>query len=882
MSDKLPQNPYVEQVATLGNKSWYWDGLVWRRYYVFAPGEDPTDPADPSDPEDIELTYMNPEPVPVTVGGIEAGWSFEEKVPLQDMWTMLLYPFQQPRFTQFYIEGQSQSLGFGDYISAHVLFKWNIANPQNVKPNSIKIISGGDVIHDNLPNNGEFSTILPEDIQMPYWGAAYTFRIEALTVNDVPFGKNFTVKWNDEPSLPRFTYFRLDGHSNLVLEEYESTPAEPLFTWAVDDNTHINFNEGFTIKHLPSKIIKSNLEVYQYQSDLDPISGSSAADEIIRISGKDEIGRTFKRDITISWEAFDKPVIEILETDAPRLEEGDALASPTIFSWNILNIHNVEPHTFEIIKKGETDQVWYAAQTDSHHESSSSSQEISHDPIVHNEPYTEVFQLRVIDKKGDVVTKLVSIEWKELNLVTNLVTLNAVPSDAGQVSGGGHYEQNSEVNIQASSEELSQFDKWEVISGGAEINDVDSTHTYFIMPANAVEIHALFIPPITVTTNVFPQNKGRIKAAWQALGGGSFYNNGQAPALYQILFTPEILDSLFLLDKVDVYYDGVYHSEIDLSEYQENTSWGSPSENNQDIHYDLFMISPGVVTLSESAIGVGILEGGGLFKEDNIVNISVSDLDPLYEFIEWQVISGEVTLDNPNSQETFFTMPGTDVEVKAIYKDPYTLTVQRSHSQGTITINGSTGTNNQVKGGQTANVAISNLGSYSFDDWEEVSGLSGQIHGLTTTTISFIMPENNVTIKANLSPPPPQYLYCGAEASNQFTQGPPAFEPVEDYSFIDLDNEEKYTAFEGSENTNHPSETIPNDYFTVDCSPGPSYVIVAFPKNWFSGTVAVQAPGSNFTVDLVEVEERDHNGLTYRILRTGSNFSTEEYIAKLV
>ena len=109
-----------------------------------------------------------------------------------------------------------------------------------------------------------------------------------------------------------------------------------------------------------------------------------------------------------------------------------------------------------------------------------------------------------------------------------------------------------------------------------------------------------------------------------------------------------------------------------------------------------------------------------------------------YHFKEWQVMSGDVTV-----RDDKFTMPGSDVEVKAIFEEDappapaeYTVTVISS-GNGTASASHA----KAVAGTEITLTAAPNAG-YHFKEWQVMSG------GVTVRDDKFTMPNTNVEIKA--------------------------------------------------------------------------------------------------------------------------------------
>ena len=109
-----------------------------------------------------------------------------------------------------------------------------------------------------------------------------------------------------------------------------------------------------------------------------------------------------------------------------------------------------------------------------------------------------------------------------------------------------------------------------------------------------------------------------------------------------------------------------------------------------------------------------------------------------YHFMEWQVISGNVTI-----KDNKFTMPDSNVEVKAIFEEDappvpteFTITVT-SGGNGTASASHA----KAVAGTEIRLTATPKTG-YHFKEWEVISG------GVTIKDDKFLMPNDNVEVKA--------------------------------------------------------------------------------------------------------------------------------------
>jgi hypothetical protein len=150
------------------------------------------------------------EPVPVNHGGLTAGTHINGLNPC-DVLQMILYPYQAPSFTSFYMEGQNTVLEVGDKVTGGVrVFHWSTSNSQNILPNSILIrdLTTNQILASNLDNDGSESVDIGSD-KIKTTAGNYTWRIEGTNTKNQTFSRNYTVEWryrvywgsNPNPSL---------------------------------------------------------------------------------------------------------------------------------------------------------------------------------------------------------------------------------------------------------------------------------------------------------------------------------------------------------------------------------------------------------------------------------------------------------------------------------------------------------------------------------------------------------------------------------------------------------------------------------------------------------------------------------------------------------
>ena len=139
-------------------------------------------------------SYTNFTPVPEDIGGIEAGETFDD-VPLQTMWDKLLYPYQYPTFTNFYMGGQSTVIEVGSAIIGGVRnFQWSTNNAQNIKINTIEISSGSSIYYNNGANDGNQDVDIGSDV-IKTSPSTQTYTIKSENSRDEILSRNYSVRW---------------------------------------------------------------------------------------------------------------------------------------------------------------------------------------------------------------------------------------------------------------------------------------------------------------------------------------------------------------------------------------------------------------------------------------------------------------------------------------------------------------------------------------------------------------------------------------------------------------------------------------------------------------------------------------------------------------
>lgn len=144
---------------------------------------------------DASVSYTNASATPSTIGGISSGSTFSLQT-MQQMWDILLYPYQSPAFSSFTMSGQTTSIEVGVTISGTKTFTWATTNSGNVSTNTILIrdVTNSVDLATSSANDGTESIALPTAIQKTSQ-ATHQWSIRGTNTNAVNFSATFTVSW---------------------------------------------------------------------------------------------------------------------------------------------------------------------------------------------------------------------------------------------------------------------------------------------------------------------------------------------------------------------------------------------------------------------------------------------------------------------------------------------------------------------------------------------------------------------------------------------------------------------------------------------------------------------------------------------------------------
>lgn len=129
-------------------------------------------------------------------------------------------------------------------------------------------------------------------------------------------------------------------------------------------------------------------------------------------------------------------------------------------------------------------------------------------------------------------------------------------------------------------------------------------------------------------------------------------------------------------------------------------------------------------------------------KEGTKVTV-IADRRPGYEFARWEILEGDAELENEKNMTATVTVKGTNVKVKAVYKELHGISIEG----GTFTVNGDTAATAK-RGDAIVATADSAPAGQKFSHWE-VTGVDGLTEEqLKNVPLEFTMPRGEVTLKA--------------------------------------------------------------------------------------------------------------------------------------
>lgn len=306
-----------------------------------------------------------------------------------------------------------------------------------------------------------------------------------------------------------------------------------------------------------------------------------------------------------------------------------------------------------------------------------------------------------------------SLYYPPCNPVSLLLNIEG----AGNITGSGAYTLGESVSITAVPNTGYHFIRWEVRSGNLPFTSTTDLSVSFAMPANAIEIMAIFEKD---QYNLTINNDGNGAALGGGLHGwGDAVNITAQPAAGYRFSHWEVVSGEITVDEP----------------YNAQNSFVMP-QNEVVVKAHFVKIK---YTVTVNAEGNGTVKGGGAYDWGDEVKIS-AEPETGYHFKNWQVKSGDITLSSITDPLVSFTMPANAVEIMAVFeKDRYRVRIEDVLT-GMVQ-------EKMYYWDETVRISQEPPAYYCFSHWEVVQG-GIAIEDPLSAQSAFTMPKNDVVIKA--------------------------------------------------------------------------------------------------------------------------------------
>ena len=252
------------------------------------------------------------------------------------------------------------------------------------------------------------------------------------------------------------------------------------------------------------------------------------------------------------------------------------------------------------------------------------------------------------------------------------------------------------------------FDHWKIVSGDVILDDQRAPETKFTMPETAVEITALYNDLHAITVNNGTAN------VEEAVIGDTVKIKAESREGY-------------VFDHWEVSYGDVAVANKNAEE----TTFTMPDS--------MVVLTAKYKKLQSITLENGKAYAGGeeitTAKKGTEVAIKADDLDGKV-FDHWEIVSGNVTLENANKAKTTFTMPAESISLKAVYNTIHSINTNEFCTADPASA---------IKGTEITVTAETREG-YKFDGWAVSDGV--ELYDEDGLTAKFTMPDNDVTIEA--------------------------------------------------------------------------------------------------------------------------------------
>ena len=217
------------------------------------------------------------------------------------------------------------------------------------------------------------------------------------------------------------------------------------------------------------------------------------------------------------------------------------------------------------------------------------------------------------------------------------------------------------VTINAHANQGFTFSHWDILSGNITFHQTSGAWASFMMPAGDVSLRAVFTQNAIVqphTINISVDNP--------AAGSASANVNTANPGQWVVIDAHENQGFTFS------------HWEIlsgNVSFNQASGTWAQFMMPDGDVSIravlrELFSVN---VSVNNPQSGTAGASGYGMLLGTGREGVSLSaQPSPGFEFSHWEVISGNVVLQNPTLSSTSFLMPASHVSIRAVFREVQT------------------------------------------------------------------------------------------------------------------------------------------------------------------------------------------------------------------
>ena len=252
------------------------------------------------------------------------------------------------------------------------------------------------------------------------------------------------------------------------------------------------------------------------------------------------------------------------------------------------------------------------------------------------------------------------------------------------------------------------FDHWKIESGDVILDNQRAPETKFIMPETAVEITALYNDLHDITVN-----------------------NGTADVEKAVIGETVKITAASREGYVFDHWEVSYGNNVTLED-------ANKAETTFTMPDSMVVLTARYKALQSITLENGKAYAGGeeitTAKKGTEVTIKADDLGGK-AFDRWEIVSGNVTLEDANKAETTFTMPAESISLRAVYN-----TIHSIHTTFCTADPASA-----IKGTEITVTAETREG-YEFDGWAVPDGV--ELYDEDGLTAKFTMPDHDVTIEA--------------------------------------------------------------------------------------------------------------------------------------